>query len=298
MLNGILCIDKPSDWTSFDVVAKVRGMTKTKKIGHAGTLDPMATGVLPLFFGNATKVCDILPNDKKGYLAQFRLGITTDTLDITGTVQTRQQSCVTRAQLERVLPDFTGEIAQIPPMFSAIQIDGRRLYDIARAGGEVKRKPRQVKIFKLSLLEFDESEQTAVVEVLCSKGTYIRTLCSDIGEALHTGAVLTKLQRHIAGDFMLKDCMTLQQLQQITDKQQLEQYLLPTHRVFESLPKIKLNRVQSIKFRNGVKLDLNRVYHQTIEGFHQVFDQENTFLGLASLDLEKMELKIEKIFVR
>lgn len=298
MLNGILCIDKPSDWTSFDVVAKVRGMTKTKKIGHAGTLDPMATGVLPLFFGNATKVCDILPNDKKGYLAQFRLGITTDTLDITGTVQTRQQSCVTRAQLERVLPDFTGEIAQIPPMFSAIQIDGRRLYDIARAGGEVKRKPRQVKIFKLSLLEFDESEQTAVVEVLCSKGTYIRTLCSDIGEVLHTGAVLTKLQRHIAGDFMLKDCMTLQQLQQITDKQQLEQYLLPTHRVFESLPKIKLNRVQSIKFRNGVKLDLNRVYHQTIEGFHQVFDQENTFLGLASLDLEKMELKIEKIFVR
>jgi tRNA pseudouridine55 synthase len=297
-MNGILCVNKPSGWTSFDVVAKVRGMARTKKVGHAGTLDPMATGILPLFFGTATKACDVMPNDNKGYVATFRFGMTTDTLDITGNVQSQTESHITEAQLRALLPSFLGEIDQIPPMFSAVQVNGRRLYDIARSGAEVERKARRVNILKLKLLEFSEEEQTAVVEVLCSKGTYIRTLCSDIGEKLGVGATLTALNRHIVGNFTLDDCYTMEQLQAFTDAGVLDEKALPVEKVFEQFPKIKLNEVQSIKFRNGVKLDLNRVRYKNVDGLHKVFDQKNQFMGLARLNLETMELIVEKMFFR
>ncbi len=297
-MNGILCVNKPSGWTSFDVVAKVRGMARTKKVGHAGTLDPMATGILPLFFGTATKACDVMPNDNKGYIATFRFGMTTDTLDITGNVQSQTESHITEAQLRALLPSFLGEIDQIPPMFSAVQVNGRRLYDIARSGAEVERKARRVNILKLKLLEFSEEEQTAAVEVLCSKGTYIRTLCSDIGEKLGVGATLTALNRHIVGNFTLDDCYTMEQLQAFTDAGVLDEKALPVEKVFEQLPKIKLNEVQSIKFRNGVKLDLNRVRYKNVDGLHKVFDQQNQFMGLARLNLETMELIVEKMFFR
>lgn len=297
-MNGILCVNKPSGWTSFDVVAKVRGMARTKKVGHAGTLDPMATGILPLFFGTATKACDVMPNDNKGYIATFRFGMTTDTLDITGNVQSQTESHITEAGLRALLPSFLGEIDQIPPMFSAVQVNGRRLYDIARSGAEVERKARRVNILKLKLLEFSEEEQIAVVEVLCSKGTYIRTLCSDIGEKLGVGATLTALNRHIVGNFTLDDCYTMEQLQAFTDAGVLDEKALPVEKVFEQLPKIKLNEVQSIKFRNGVKLDLNRVHYKNVDGLHKVFDQKNQFMGLARLNLETMELIVEKMFFR
>ena len=297
-MNGILCVNKPSVWTSFDVVAKVRGMARTKKVGHAGTLDPMATGILPLFFGTATKACDVMPNDNKGYIATFRFGMTTDTLDITGNVQSQTESHITEAELRALLPSFLGEIDQIPPMFSAVQVNGRRLYDIARSGAEVERKARRVNILKLKLLEFSEEEQTAAVEVLCSKGTYIRTLCSDIGEKLGVGATLTALNRHIVGNFTLDDCYTMEQLQAFTDAGVLDEKALPVEKVFEQLPKIKLNEVQSIKFRNGVKLDLNRVRYKNVDGLHKVFDQQNQFMGLARLNLETMELIVEKMFFR
>lgn len=297
-MNGIICVNKPKDWTSFDVVAKVRGMARTKKVGHAGTLDPMATGVLPLFFGNATKACDVMPNDDKGYIATFKLGMTTNTLDITGDIETQKESNVTLDELKNVLSEFVGEIEQIPPMFSAIQVNGRRLYDIARTGEVVERKARKVIIKKLKLIDFNEDTQTGVIEVLCSKGTYIRSLSSDIGEKLGVGATLTDLQRHIVGNFTLDDCYTLDELQKFTDEGILEQKALPVEKVFEQLPKIKLNPVQSNKFRNGVKLDLNRVFHKNVEGNHKVFDQDNNFIGLAKLDLEKMQLVIEKMFNR
>lgn len=297
-MNGIICVNKPKDWTSFDVVAKVRGMARTKKVGHAGTLDPMATGVLPLFFGNATKACDVMPNDDKGYIATFKLGMTTNTLDITGDIETQKESNVTLDELKNVLSEFVGEIEQIPPMFSAIQVNGRRLYDIARTGEVVERKARKVTIKKLKLIDFNEDTQTGVIEVLCSKGTYIRSLSSDIGEKLGVGATLTDLQRHIVGNFTLDDCYTLDELQKFTDEGILEQKALPVEKVFEQLPKIKLNPVQSNKFRNGVKLDLNRVFHKNVEGNHKVFDQDNNFIGLAKLDLEKMQLVIEKMFNR
>lgn len=297
-MNGIICVNKPKDWTSFDVVAKVRGMARTKKVGHAGTLDPMATGVLPLFFGNATKACDVMPNDDKGYIATFKLGMTTNTLDITGDIETQKESNVTLDELKNVLSEFVGEIEQVPPMFSAIQVNGRRLYDIARTGEVVERKARKVIIEKLKLIDFNEDAQTGVIEVLCSKGTYIRSLSSDIGEKLGVGATLTDLQRHIVGNFTLDDCYTLDELQKFTDEGILEQKALPVEKVFEQLPKIKLNPVQSNKFRNGVKLDLNRVFHKNVEGNHKVFDQDNNFIGLAKLNLEKMQLVIEKMFNR
>lgn len=297
-MNGIICINKPAGWTSFDVVAKVRGMAQTKKVGHAGTLDPMATGVLPLFLGNATKACDMMPNEDKGYLAECRFGMTTDTLDITGTVLTQQSSHLTEQDILKKLPEFTGEILQIPPMFSAIQVNGRRLYDLARSGEEIEREARSVQIHKLALLDFYPQTQTAKFEIICSKGTYIRTLCSDLGTMLGTGAVLTSLQRHIAGNFTLNDCYTLEQLQQMVDGNHLEKSLLPVEKLFEAYPEIKLNPVQSNKFKNGVKLDLNRVFYQNKSGLHKVFDQDHIFLGLASLNLEKMELKIEKMFAR
>jgi tRNA pseudouridine55 synthase len=297
-MDGIICVNKPSGWTSFDIVAKVRGMARTKKVGHAGTLDPMATGVLPLFLGVATKVCDIMPNDQKGYIAEFRLGVQTDTLDITGEIQEQTDSHITLEQLSSVLSHYRGEIEQIPPMYSAIQINGQRLYDLARAGQKVKRKPRSVTIHRLELLSFSPESQTAKIEVICSKGTYIRSLCSDIGEELGVGAVLTSLVRHIAGDFTLDDCYSLEQLQQLTDEGQLSQVLMPVERVFETYPDIRLNEVQSKKFLNGLRLDLNRVIYQNKTGFHRVFNQDHVFLGLASLDLERMELVIEKMFQR
>ena len=224
--------------------------------------------------------------------------MTTDTLDITGNVQSQTESHITEAQLRALLPSFLGEIDQIPPMFSAVQVNGRRLYDIARSGAEVERKASRVNILNLKLLEFSEEEQTAAVEVLCSKGTYIRTLCSDIGEKLGVGATLTALNRHIVGNFTLDDCYTMEQLQAFTDAGVLDEKALPVEKVFEQLPKIKLNEVQSIKFRNGVKLDLNRVRYKNVDGLHKVFDQQNQFMGLARLNLETMELIVEKMFFR
>ncbi len=297
-MNGIICVNKPSDWTSFDVVAKSRGILKTRKVGHAGTLDPMATGVLPLFLGNATKVCDIMPNDDKGYIAKFKFGITTDTLDITGTVQNECESSITRTQVEAILSDFIGDIKQLPPMYSAVRINGQRLYDIARTGAQIKRTPREVTVHKLDILDFDEENQTCTIEVLCSKGTYIRTICSDIGEKLNVGATLISLQRNRVGEFTLSDCHTMEQLQRLMDKGNITDILLPTQRVFRNLPKIKLNEVQSIKFKNGVKLDLNRVIYNNILSSHAVFDNNDDFMGIAKLNLEKMELVIEKIFNR
>ena len=297
-MNGILCVNKPEGWTSFDVVAKVRGIAHTRKVGHAGTLDPMATGVLPLFLGIATKACDVMPGEDKAYRATFRLGMTTTTQDRTGEVLTQTPSAVTKEQLRAALLSFCGEIEQIPPMYSAVQVNGRRLYDLARAGREVERKPRKVTIYALSLLSFDEEHQTGVLDVRCSKGTYIRTLCHDLGAALGVGATLTALERYEAGNFSLSDCYTIEELQQFEEQGVLEEKVLPVEQVFLQLPKIRLNAVQSVKFQNGVKLDLNRVRYKKVDGLHRVFDAENHFLGLATLNLQTMELVIAKMFYR
>ncbi|MDR0919862.1 MAG: tRNA pseudouridine(55) synthase TruB [Oscillospiraceae bacterium] len=212
-LNLVVCIDKPIDWTSFDVVAKIRGILRAKtgekkiKVGHSGTLDPIATGVLPVFIGKATKQIPLIENHDKAYIAGFKLGISSNTQDITGEIKEVSDRIVFQEELSELLPKFTGEIEQIPPMFSAIKVNGQRLYDLARQGKEVERKSRKVNIFNLNLLSFDKN--CGVLEIKCSKGTYIRTLINDLGEVLGCGAVMTSLVRTEACGFTLKDCISI-----------------------------------------------------------------------------------------
>lgn len=297
-LNGILCIHKPQDFTSFDVVKKLRGMTKIKKIGHAGTLDPMATGVLPLFLGAATKACDILPNQDKRYTAAFQLGLTSNTQDIWGEILDRRESRVTKRDILSQLPNFCGEIQQIPPMFSAVQINGQRLYDLARKGIEVEREPRTVRIYQLNLLSYDEENKSGTLDISCSKGTYIRTLIHDLGEALGAGGVMTSLTRTEAAGFSLQDCLTFQDVEELLRTDSLAKRVLPVEQVFKTYPAIHLNPVQSRKFLNGVRLDLNRVTYPQGGGVTcRVYDDQDDFLGLADCNTDTMELVLKKFFI-
>ena len=295
-LNGIICIEKPQNFTSFDVVAKMRGITKTKKIGHSGTLDPMATGVLPLFFGTATRACDRMPEHEKTYVAGFRLGVKTDTYDIWGTVLEEKSAAFTTGQVEAALAGFVGDMEQLPPMYSAVRINGQRLYDLARQGITVERKPRAVTVSVCRLLEFNEETQGGRIEVVCSKGTYIRSICHDLGEKLGSGGVMTSLVRTRSGIFTSRDCITLEQAQQCAGQGDFSDVLLPVERVFSSLPKIKLNERQSKMFLNGLRLDLNRVRFQALGASHTVYGADGSFLGLARTAPEHMELVIEKMF--
>lgn len=281
-MNGILCIDKPRDFTSHDVVAKMRGMAATRKIGHAGTLDPFATGVLPLFLGSATRFCDLLPDQDKRYTAVFQLGVVTDTQDMTGRVLETCDTAVTAAQLVAALRCFTGEIRQTPPMYSAVRVGGVRLYDLARQGVEVERRARTVYIHSLELLGGDEAAGVFTVDVRCSKGTYIRTLCHDVGRLLGCGAALRELRRTVSCGFALEQCLTLEQAQQLADRGQLPAALLPVEQAFAGLPRWELPAQAADRFVNGVRLPLDA---NVSDGTHTVY-REGVFLGLARPDRE------------
>lgn len=296
-MNGIICINKPQEYTSFDVVARIRGMSKTKRVGHSGTLDPLATGVLPIFIGNATKVCDMLPNDDKSYIAGFKLGLTTDTLDISGEVLTKTTLSADEKDILELLDNFRGDIEQIPPMYSAVRINGQRLYDLARQGREVERAPKNVHISSLELLDFDKESQSGTLSIECSKGTYIRTIISDIGQALQSGGIMTSLVRTVAGGFTLSDCITLEQAQELTQSGKLESSLLAVDKMFHHLPQITLNEVQSKMYKNGVRLDLRRIIYKESQTLQRIYDNNKIFLGLAKTESEKMELVIAKMFV-
>ncbi|MEG2259483.1 MAG: tRNA pseudouridine(55) synthase TruB, partial [Oscillospiraceae bacterium] len=193
-MNGILIVDKPGGFTSFDVIAKLRGVLNERRIGHGGTLDPMATGVLPVFVGIATRAADLLPNEKKRYTATVRMGIRTDTADVTGRIIEQNDCVATRVQLESATRSLTGAISQIPPMYSAIQVDGKRLYDLARQGKTVERQARKIEIYKIEILDFNEFKREFTIDVICSKGTYIRTLAEDIASAAGCIAALSALR--------------------------------------------------------------------------------------------------------
>lgn len=297
-MNGILCVNKPQGFTSFDVVAKLRGILKIKRIGHGGTLDPMATGVLPVFIGTATKACDIVPDTSKSYRAGFRLGITTDTLDITGKITAENRSRVAEKDILDVIPLFTGNIKQVPPMYSAIKIGGQKLCNLARNGIEIERPARDITIDSIKLESFDENSQSGVISVICSKGTYIRSLIDDIGEKLGCGGVMTSLVRTMSGGFTLEDCFTLEKIQNLADTGEIENTLYSVECVFNMLPKIMLNEVQTRMYRNGVKLDLNR-----IDGIkpeiprYCVYGNDNRFIGVARVDFVKCELRVVKNFI-
>ncbi|MDE6775833.1 MAG: tRNA pseudouridine(55) synthase TruB [Ruminococcus sp.] len=297
-MNGIIGVNKPSGFTSFDVIAKLRGILKKKRIGHSGTLDPMATGVLPVFIGNATKACDIIPDTSKAYRAGFRLGISTDTLDITGKITAEYSLKVTEKDTLDVIPKFTGNIKQIPPMYSAVKIGGQKLCNLARKGIEIERPEREITVDSIKLESFDEASQSGVISVICSKGTYIRSLIDDIGNSLGCGGVMTSLVRTRSGGFSLDDCFTLEEIQNLADSGNVENVIISVERIFSGLPKIRLNEVQTRMYKNGVRLDLNRINHIKPEfSEYSVYGFDHEFIGVARADFEKCELRVVKNFI-
>lgn len=297
-MNGILCMNKPQDFTSFDVIGKLRGILHMKRLGHTGTLDPMATGVLPILVGTATKACDILPNQDKTYQATVVFGKATDTLDIWGKpLQDYPEQHVTEAALRAILPEFLGDITQLPPMYSAVSVNGKRLYELARKGETVERPTRTVHIDAITLDAFDETQQTATLTVSCGKGTYIRTLLSDIGQRLGGDAVMTALTRTAACGYLLQNCLTFEQVAAAMADGTLEEHLLPTDSLFSSYPNLRLNAAQERMFCNGVKLDLNRLRDlQPDQDIYTVYGATGTFLGTALADRTQQELRIGKRF--
>lgn len=292
-MNGIICMNKPRGFTSFDVIAKMRGILHTKKLGHAGTLDPMATGVLPVFVGTATKACDILPNHDKTYEAKFRLGVVTDTQDSSGTVSEESSAEISEADILNKLPEFRGAIMQLPPMYSAVSVNGQRLYDLARRGIEVEREPRPVTVYTLELISYNAEERTGTLKISCSKGTYIRTIIHDLGKALGVGGIMTALTRTEAAGFTLADCTDFAELEALNGD--FSSVLLPIEKVFAELPAIRLGEAQTRMYKNGIKLDLNRIRLPEKADRCRVFGGEE-FLGTAKPDYESGLLRIEKNF--
>lgn len=299
-MNGVLVVNKPAEFTSFDVVAVVRKLSGQRKIGHTGTLDPNATGVLPLLLGNATKAQDIIVNHDKEYFAGFKLGFVSDTLDIWGQVQKQSHPDFKRQDIQKLLFDFTGRISQIPPMFSAVQKDGKRLYDLARQGIEVEREPRQVTVYDLQLVSFDEKKQEGFLKVKCSKGTYIRTLIDDMGRALGCGAVMSSLQRLNACGYTINDALTLEEIKSLSEQGQLESRLKSTESLFLNYGCVTVTPPQAKRFSNGGALDIGRTYLARGCEDKQIFrvkDRNGSFIGLGITDKTQNLLKIYKLFL-
>ena len=273
-MNGIVIVDKPSGWTSQDVTAKLRGVFQTRRIGHGGTLDPMATGVLPVFVGRATRGVEFFEHAEKTYEAVLRLGITTDTEDITGTVLEEKPVTVSEVEFLAVLTQFRGEIQQIPPMYSALKINGQKLCDLARKGKEVERQPRTITIHKLECLEF--SANTAKLLVHCSKGTYIRTLCKDVGAALGCGGCMESLRRVSAGAYTIEEAVPLAELIETTTP---EKYLRGVDTMFSAYPLVKLTVNQEKRCRNGNAFTMNLA-----DGTYRAYSQTGEFLMLAKVE--------------
>ena len=272
MADGIIIIDKPQDWTSMDVCAKLRGIFHERRIGHAGTLDPMATGVLPVFVGRATRAVEFASESEKEYVAGLRLGVETNTQDTTGTVLAKRPVSVSQAELEQVLGQFRGEILQIPPMYSAIKVGGHKLYELARKGQEVARKPRSITIYELELLE-QVNETDYLLRCLCSKGTYIRTLCHDIGQALGCGGTMFSLRRTMAAGFTADQAVTLEDVQS-----QGEALLLSTDSLFSDHPILLL---KSDKMEKRVRCGNPITMPGTPDGTYRIYSQDRQFLCLS-----------------
>lgn len=294
-MTGVLPVKKPAGFTSFDVIGKLRGVTKTRKIGHSGTLDPMATGVLPLFFGGATKCCDILQNEDKRYVADVKFGIVTDTQDTTGRVLKECESHVTEAQFREVMAGFIGKQMQLPPMYSAVKVNGRPLYDLAREGKTVERAQKEIEVYGINLLKFDEHAQTARMEVSCGKGTFIRTLINDMGGKLGCGAAMSSLERTMAGGFDISECYTIADIEAMMQNGTFEEHLIPIERLFEDLPRLVLDDFDKRLYRSGVPLELQKRGWSGIEGNIAVFDESGMILGISYMDEEANELKLRKM---
>ena len=275
--NGIILVDKPADWTSHDVVAKLRGILHERRVGHSGTLDPMATGLLTVFVGRATRAVQFAETYNKRYVASLRCGYSTDTQDTSGRVTAQTGISPTEAELTDVLPEFTGEISQIPPMYSAIKVSGKKLYELARKGETVERKPRTVNISELRLVGHDGDD--FVLSVSCSKGTYIRTLCNDIGERLGCLACMSALRRTNAGPFDVRDAHTLSEI-----AEDPERYIIPVDSLFSEHPAIELSAAQTAKLKCGNILNVSAK-----NGTYRVYGENGDFLALANVSAGKLK---------
>lgn len=292
--SGILVMNKPQGFTSFDVIGKLRGILKMKRLGHTGTLDPMATGVLPVLIGTAARACDILPDEGKAYRAAFQLGTVTDTQDSSGTVLETHSFDVSEEALRQILPQFTGVIQQIPPMYSAVQVGGKRLYELAREGKEIERPARTVTVSGLSLEAYDRASGCGTLAITCGKGTYVRTILHDIGGVLGCGCMMTALERTAACGFTLRDAHTFAEVQQAADEDTLDSLVIPTDRLFLTLPALQLGEAQTRLYRNGVKLELRRIKGISEAKRYRVYGAEQGFLGLAEADRENGILRVYK----
>ena len=275
--NGIILVDKPADWTSHDVVAKLRGILHERRVGHSGTLDPMATGLLTVFVGRATRAVQFAETHNKHYVASLRCGYSTDTQDTSGRVTAQTGISPTEAELTDVLPEFTGEISQIPPMYSAIKVSGKKLYELARKGETIERKPRTVNISELTLVGHDGDD--FVLSVSCSKGTYIRTLCNDIGERLGCLACMSALRRTNAGPFDVRDAHTLSEI-----AENPERYIIPVDSLFSEHPAIGFSAAQTAKLKCGNILNVSAK-----NGTYRVYGENGDFLALANISAGKLK---------
>lgn len=288
-MDGILCFDKPADMTSFAACALLRRLTGEKKVGHAGTLDPMATGVLPLFFGKATRAIPLLPCHDKTYAATLQFGKVSDTLDVWGTVTETGKPIPTLAAIEAALPAFRGEILQVPPMTSALKKDGVRLYELARKGVEIPRDPRPVTIHSLTVDGYDEAAGMLHITCACSAGTYIRTLCDDLGRALGCGAVMTALRRTAAAGYTLDTALTADDCRLFSENGQLAARILPVETAFLQYDAVTVSEAQAKRFTNGGALSLERLTVPVTETV-RVKAPNGTFLGLGTPQNDALQI--------
>lgn len=298
MIHGIIIIDKEAGFTSHDVVAKLRGICGQKKIGHTGTLDPAATGVLPVCLGSATKLCDMLTDRDKEYVAELLLGVSTDTQDTTGTVLFERTVEVTEEEVFKVCEGFVGPYDQVPPMYSALKIDGKRLYQLAREGKSVERKPRPVVIRELEVLEC--RLPVVKIRVACSKGTYIRTLCADIGEKLGCGGAMQSLRRTRSGGFSLEDALTLGELQKLKDAGRLLTVVHSVDSVFWDCPRLHIEEAYGLLLENGnpILTECTAEKEQYAAGkWVRLYRQDDSFAGIYAYDNEKKKYMPVKMFL-
>lgn len=303
-MDGIINIYKEAGYTSFDVVAKLRGILKERRMGHTGTLDPQATGVLPVCVGKATKLCELLLDKEKAYEAVMLLGVTTDTEDMTGTVLTETKPKVAEEEVRAAAEQFTGEYGQVPPMYSALKVDGKRLYELAREGKEIERKPRTVEIFENTPLSFEKDEEgfvtTVTLRVRCSKGTYIRSLLRDMGEFLGCGACMKSLVRTQAGAFSIETAMMLDEVEQARDEGRLSEIIQPIDSFLMKYPAVHVVSEFEKYLYNGNQLSLTMLSEKMQpsegDGF-RVYDTNDKLIGLYLYRENRKQLQPEKMFL-
>ena len=298
MINGIIIIDKEPGFTSHDVVAKMRGICGQKKIGHTGTLDPEATGVLPVCLGNGTRLCDMLTDKEKEYVAELLLGVETDTQDMTGQILAENPAEVSEEEVRKVCESFLGDYEQIPPMYSALKVNGKKLYELARAGKEVERKARTVQILELEILEY--KLPVVKMRVVCSKGTYIRTLCADIGKKLGCGGAMQSLRRTAVGRFTQEAAVSLEQLQKLKDAGRLNEVVLPVESMFENCPVLHVTEENNRLLENGNAILTEQTKEKSVYGPKQwvrMCRTDGSFAGIYAFEPERKWYKPVKMFL-